>query len=170
MTVLRQRREHGGEHRASLKAALGERLRGLERLARRHAQAGDHAPERVVARERRLDRDGLHAAHRDDVVVARHVDLDDLVVVEQRPEWPEREQLAVRVAAQGVAIDVGGDLAVVLERHRLLADGAFDACRDGVVGRLTGLERREVDHLADAVDQRREREPVCRVKRGVARS
>ena len=67
---------------------------------------------------------------REHVVGTRHVDLERLVVLEQRPDGAEADELAERIAREQLEVRPLGRLALLAHRLGLLAHGAVDLLRE----------------------------------------
>ncbi|MGA7122449.1 MAG: hypothetical protein WBY94_20270, partial [Polyangiaceae bacterium] len=97
------------------------------------------------------------------------VHLRRLVVIEEWSDGPETDELAQRVARKKLEIDPLRYFALLPHRLCLLAHRALDGLRDRL-GYDRGLfERREVDDVADTIDERYQRESTGGLMRGFAR-
>ena len=73
-------------------------------------QTNDRSVERCLARERRIDIHHLAAADRGDRAVAEHPNFAHLLVLEQRFDGAEPQELALRVPNRLVDVHGGGQL------------------------------------------------------------
>jgi hypothetical protein len=93
------------------------------------SQPRDDPPKRLFARERGVGEGGLTVLHGEDVVGAGNVDLQSLLVLEQRSDGPQPDQLAKGVACQELQVGPFRGLALLTHRLGLLSHRAVDLLR-----------------------------------------